>query len=67
MRIADGVSRPRETPYPSGWTVTTAMLSIFQHQATGTRIALPVKGPWIANPARPTVLACDDAHVELHC
>src|SRR5262249_47333440 len=65
FRIVDGACTARRKADPPGWTVMTAGVSIFDHQGTRTRIALPVKGPWVANPARPTILACDDAHVEL--
>src|SRR5262249_25694587 len=39
--------------------------TIFGHRPTGTRIALPAAGPWVHNPARPEIVACDALHVEL--
>jgi hypothetical protein len=50
---------------PPGWTVVKGGVTLFEHRPTQTRIALPVSGDWIANPARPTILACSEAHVEL--
>jgi dipeptidyl aminopeptidase/acylaminoacyl peptidase len=52
-------------PWPADWTIEADSRSVFTHQPTGTRIALPVCGPWVSNPADPRILACDRLHIAL--
>jgi len=52
-------------PWPSGWTLEESSRSVFTHVASGTQIALPVRGPWVSNPAAPRILASDGLHIEL--
>jgi WD40 repeat protein len=52
-------------PTPRDWDIEAGTKTVFTHRPTGTRIALPVSGPWVANPADPRYLACDGLHVEL--
>ena len=47
------------------WNVTAGACTLFEHLPSNRRIALPVGGPWTVHPLRPTILACDAAHVEL--
>ena len=48
------------------WSFDGSTRSVFTHVPTGTRIALPVSGPWIYNPADPRIVACDELHAVLH-
>lgn len=71
FRLVEGTSDPvGEPPVGSrrrapGWKVSVAGdATVFEHEPTGTRIALPVGGEWVVHPSRP-LLACDGAHVEL--
>ena len=41
------------SPRPRDWTIAGRTRSLFTHAPTSTRIALPVSGPWICNPADP--------------
>ena len=52
-------------PRPADWNIQTGARTIFTHQPTGARIAFPALGPWVSNPARPRILACDETHIEL--
>lgn len=52
-------------PWPTDWTIEADSKTVFTHQPTGTRIALPVCGPWVSNPANPRILACDGSHIAL--
>jgi hypothetical protein len=52
-------------PWPADWTIEADSKTVFTHQPTGTRIALPVCGPWVSNPADPRILACDGLHIAL--
>ncbi len=54
------------SPQPRDWTIAGSTRSVFTHVPTGTRIALPVSGPWIYNPADPRIVACDELHAVLH-
>lgn len=52
-------------PRSADWTIETGPTTVFVHRPTGTRIALPVAGLWIHNPACPEIVACTRMHVEL--
>jgi len=54
------------SPRPRDWTIAGRTRSLFTHAPTSTRIALPVSGPWICNPADPRIVACDELHAVLH-
>ena len=57
---------PGQDQAPEDWTVeTVGHVSLFVHQPTRVQIALPIAGEWRRNPAEPSVLACDETHVEL--
>lgn len=49
----------------AGWTVRPEGPTLFVHDRTGTRIALPIAGPWRVHPARPEVVASEEGHLEL--
>ncbi|WP_437599857.1 hypothetical protein WMF28_44230 [Sorangium sp. So ce590] len=40
-------------------------MSVFTHGPSGTKIALPVIGGWVCNPADPRIAVCDELIVEL--
>lgn len=71
FRLIEGTSDPCGRPHvgsqrrPPGWKVEAGEHTVFEHEPTGTRIALPVSGEWVVHPRRRTVLACDKALVEL--
>ncbi|PCC74211.1 hypothetical protein SAMN02745121_04314 [Nannocystis exedens] len=46
-------------PWPAGWTLEVDRVSVFTHEASGARIALPVNGRWMFNPAEPQIANCD--------
>ncbi len=52
-------------PRPHDWDIEAGTQTLFVHRPTGTRIALPVAGPWVCNPTEPRFLACDELHLEL--
>ena len=53
-------------PHPPDWTLAVTTCSLFTHTPTGTRIALPLTGPWVFNPADPRIAACPTLHAVLH-
>ena len=53
-------------PHPPDWTLVVTTCSLFTHTPTGTRIALPLTGPWVFNPADPRIAACPTLHAVLH-
>lgn len=57
----DGFAEPR----PSDWAVEVNTLTVFTHRPSGARIALPVAGRWVHNPADPRIAACDAMIVAL--
>ncbi len=52
-------------PLPRDWELEVSTLTVFTHRPSGARIALPVAGRWVHNPADPRLAACDDLLVEL--
>jgi hypothetical protein len=52
-------------PRPHDWTIEPDTMTVFVHRPTGARIAIPVAGPWICNPADPQIVASDGAHLRL--
>lgn len=56
-----GLAEPR----PRDWDIDADTQTLFVHRPTGTRIALPVAGPWVCNPADPQNVACYEFHAEL--
>jgi len=51
--------------WSSDWMLEAGTMTLFTHRPSETRIAFPVPGPWVCNPADPRILACDAAHLEL--
>ncbi|XXX71972.1 hypothetical protein WMF30_30430 [Sorangium sp. So ce134] len=52
-------------PGPADWSLEVGTMSVFTHGPSGTKIALPVNGRWVCNPADPRIAVCDELLVEL--
>lgn len=67
--ISDGRNHRIEDPklgIHRDWQISTIReATIFEHRPSGTKLALPFTGEWKTNPKKPTILACDQAHIEL--
>lgn len=59
-RVADFAA-----PHPNGWDIEAGTRTLFTHKPSGTRIALPVAGPWAVNPGAPRYIASKALHLEL--
>ncbi|MFY0533120.1 hypothetical protein [Nannocystis pusilla] len=70
-RVEDGAGDDLEgvadfaAPRPSGWKLEGGKFSVFIHEASGTTIALPVRGGWQFNPADPRICICNELLVVL--
>ena len=65
LELVAAALRGDAAPWPADWTIEADSKTVFTHQPTGTRVALPVCGPWVSNPANPRILACDRLHIAL--
>lgn len=66
-RVADELEDVADfaAPRPAGWKLEGGKFSVFTHEASGTTIALPVRGKWQFNPADPRICICNELLVVL--